>query len=72
MKIRATSQARAVEFIAHVLDHWELLEHGISIGFAWPTERGELLLTFLKEQGTDTQKWPEWVYDCECYKLTAP
>lgn len=50
----------AVEFIAHVLDGWGLLEHGSSIGWAWPTQKGRDVLAFLREYGTDSNKWPEW------------
>ncbi|MBI2064896.1 MAG: hypothetical protein HYT62_02485 [Candidatus Yanofskybacteria bacterium] len=49
-----------VEFGAKVIDHWGLLEHGVGIGHAWLTDEGELLLRFLSDFGTDSDKWPEW------------
>lgn len=49
-----------VEFGAKILDHWTLLEHGVGIGHAWLTNEGELLLRFLNEFGTDSDKWPDW------------
>lgn len=54
--------ARAVEFIADVMSssRWDLLEHGTGIGCAWLTEKGELLLRFMRKFGTDSDAWPEW------------
>jgi hypothetical protein len=49
-----------VEFGAKVLDSSGLVEHGSGIGWAWLTDDGELLLQFLKEFGTESEKWPEW------------
>jgi hypothetical protein len=54
--------SKAVEFIANIMNsyHWDLLEHGISVRLSWLTERGELLLGFLRDFGTDPDAWPEW------------
>ena len=60
-----TLSAEAVEFIAHVMDHWKLLEHGGSIGYAWLTENGETILQFLRDHGTDTDTWPMWWCSCD-------
>lgn len=49
------------EFGAKVLDSWGLLEHGTSIGYAWLTDNGKMLLDFLRDFGTDDQDHPEWV-----------
>lgn len=51
-----------VELLAHVLSSWRLIEHGTSIGYAWLTENGKLILSFLREFGTDEGEWPEWIY----------
>jgi hypothetical protein len=48
------------EFAAKVLDSWNLIEHGTSIGFAWPTADGKLLLEFLRDFGTDDAEFPDW------------
>lgn len=51
-----------VHFIAHVMaSHpWHLLEHGTSIGGAWPSEDGQILLDFFRHFGTDQHTYPEW------------
>jgi hypothetical protein len=49
-----------VEFGAKVLDARGLLEHGTGIGCAWLTDEGKALLSFLREFGTDREKWPAW------------
>jgi hypothetical protein len=58
---------RYFEFAAKVCDSWGLLDHGTGIGWAWPTEDGELFLRFLHDFGTDDTfeegKWPEWAYE---------
>ncbi len=46
------------EFAANCLDSFELIEHGTSIGYAWLTDDGKLLLQFL--QDFPDCKWPEW------------
>lgn len=61
--------ANAIEFIAHVMDSWELLEHGSGIGSAWLTQDGIEVLTFLRRWGTDPGEmgnsiWPEWWCSC--------
>ena len=64
---------RAVEIVAHALDHVGLLEHGSTIGFAWLTPGGELLLRFLQKYGIDHERWPEWAESCpvgERFSLT--
>lgn len=60
---------RAVEFIAHAMDGWGLLEHGTSIGGAWLTQDGSEVLAFLREFGTDDGTaiggiWPDWWCSC--------
>jgi hypothetical protein len=57
---------KAVEFIAAVMSssEWDLLEHGTGIGWAWMTDRGETLLQFFRDKGTDQDEWPEWVQSC--------
>ena len=60
--------ATAVEFVAQVLSETGLLEHGSSIGFAWLTPGGEMLLAFLREYGTESHlggPWPEWALACD-------
>lgn len=47
------------EFAAKVLDDRGLLEHGTTIGFAWLTDRGKLLLEFLREFGTESHDFCE-------------
>ncbi len=54
-----------VEFIAHVMDGWGLLEHGTSIGNSWLTDDGKALLEFLRKFGTDTDGWLMWWCSCE-------
>lgn len=54
------ASARWAEFGAHVLDMMDLLEHGTGIGWPWLSDKGKLLLGFLQEFGTDSNKWPEW------------
>ena|ERR1700760_4421404 len=57
------------EFAAKVLDSWDILEHGSSIGFAWLTEDGKLLLEFLNDFGTESYNMeddsghPEWAHE---------
>lgn len=51
--------ADAVEFIAHTMEGWGLLEHGTSVGHAWLTEDGEFFLAFLQTFG-DYDRWPQW------------
>ena len=48
-------------FGALFLDSICLIEHGTGIGSAWITKRGEILLSFLEEYGTDPDKWPDWI-----------
>lgn len=65
---------RWVEFGAKVLDHFELLEHGGGIGYAWLTDDGRFLLEWLRKYGTDDGDisdpiWPEWWChspECDC------
>lgn len=58
------------EFSAKVLDGWGLLEHGGSIGGAWLTNDGKLLLEFLRDFGVTTyigengEGHPEWAGAC--------
>lgn len=49
-----------VEFVAQLLDAMRLIEHGSGIGAAWLTPQGEILLSFLREFGTDDYAWPNW------------
>jgi hypothetical protein len=57
---------RWFEFGAKVLDSWDLLDHGSSIGFAFLTADGTLLLEFLRDFGTvagdlgDENGYPLW------------
>lgn len=53
------ASGRWIEFGAKVLDGVGLLEHGTGIGCAYLTDEGNLVLQFLQEYGTDTDKWPE-------------
>lgn len=62
--------AIAVEFVAQALSQAGFLEHGSSIGFAWLSGAGRLLLDFLRQHGTeqrgmDDPKWPEWAWTCD-------
>jgi hypothetical protein len=57
------ASGRWVEFGAKVLDSYGLLEHGTSIGCAWLTDDGRLLLRFIDEFGQEDSDWPEWAYD---------
>jgi hypothetical protein len=50
----------AVEFAAQVLNTAGLMEHGTSVGWAWLTQAGKLVLEFLRKYGCDNDKWPEW------------
>jgi hypothetical protein len=61
----ADASARWVEFVAHVLGEPPalLLEHGTSIGYAWPTKDGRKLHAFLVAHGTDPNMWPRRQYD---------
>lgn len=54
------ASARWVEFVAHVLDSWGLIEHGTGIGWPCLTDDGLLVKAFLEDFGTDDDKWPEW------------
>lgn len=54
------ASARWVEFGAKVIDSWGLTEHGGGVGQSWLTGTGDLLLTFLREFGTDRDEWPGW------------
>jgi hypothetical protein len=56
---------RGVEFIAHVVDGWSLIDHGSGIGWAWLTDDGKAVLEFLRKFGTDKDTWPEWWCSCE-------
>lgn len=56
------ASARWAEFGGHALDAMGLTSHGGSIGWAWLTDEGKLLLRFLREFGTDDNKWPEWAH----------
>jgi len=51
---------RWVEFAAKVVDGWGLIEHGGGIGYSWLTGTGGMLLSFLREHGTDRDEWPVW------------
>jgi len=53
---------RAVEFIADVMSssHWDLLDHGTSLGGSWLTERGKVLLQFFQDFGANAEGWPGW------------
>jgi len=53
--------AEWVQFGAHVLDGYDLLDHGIGIGCAWITDDGKLVLRLLQEHGIDDSDWPIWV-----------
>ena len=53
----------AVEFIAAVMNSWDLLEHGGGVGGSWLTDKGELLLHFFRRYGDDDRKWPRWATD---------
>lgn len=55
------AEGRWVEFAANILDDKGLLEHGGSIGFAWLSDKGIALLSFLRKYGTDRDQWPEEV-----------
>lgn len=59
------ASARWVEFAAHVLDGWELVEHGSAIGWPWLTPKGTVVKEFLEEHGTDDSEWPSWAYERE-------
>ena len=56
---------RAVEFMAHVLDHWGMTEHSFSIGYTQLTEDGEKVLAWLREHGTYDDQWPDWWCSCQ-------
>ena len=55
----------AVEFMAHALDGWGLIEHGTSIGYCWLTTRGEKVLAWLRLHGTDDVTWPEFWFSTD-------
>ena len=48
-------------FVANVLDHLELTEHGSSIGGAWLTDAGREALAFLREWGADWEERAGWI-----------
>lgn len=48
------------EFGAHVLDSWDLVEHGTGIGWPWLTADGLIVLAFLERFGSEDDSWPEW------------
>lgn len=50
----------AVEFMAHALDGWGLLEHGSSIGYCWLTDKGKKVLAWIRANGVDSDTWPEF------------
>jgi hypothetical protein len=64
-EVMASSEApvidsEVVEFVGQLLDAMKLIEHGSSIGGAWPTPDGQLLLDFLHAFDYDDKKWPVW------------
>jgi hypothetical protein len=53
---------RWVELVAKVLDSVDLIEHGSSIGWCSLTDKGKLVLNFLRKYSCYTNNWPEWSY----------
>lgn len=64
-KSTTARQQHWMEFGALVADSWGLLEHGSSIGGAWLTQDGALLLRFLRDFSDDQDNHPEW---CHCFE----
>ncbi len=44
--------------ILYFLNAHHLMEHGGSVGGSWLTKKGESVLRFLEEWGTDPDEWP--------------
>lgn len=44
--------------ILYFLNAHDLMEHGGSVGGSWLTQKGQSVLRFLEEWGTDPDEWP--------------
>lgn len=65
------ASSRWVEFAAHILDHFGYIEHGTSIRISSLTQKGKVLLSFLRKFGVEQEKWPKEMLDTAIELVTS-